>query len=153
MTRANVRDPLEVIVNFRTKVIFLGVLVGCLIGCQQRSAEITDGTPGSLKFGSQTVSDLAIVLHRVNGSSFEQVGFGRTNEAGEFQLVVQGKEEPLQLPPGNYVVTLESLGPPIVFPKEYISAEKSVLKVQWTNSSTRLDLEAPEKLLAPLKNM
>ncbi|MBL8809919.1 MAG: hypothetical protein JNM43_07075 [Planctomycetaceae bacterium] len=139
--------------SIRMKIIFLGVLIGCLIGCQQRSSEIVGGTPGTLKFGNEALADLAVVLHRVNGSSVEQVGFGRTNGAGEFQLVVQGREEPLQLPPGDYVATLESLGPPIVFPKEYCIAEKSVLKVQWTGSSERLNLEAPEKLLAPLKSM
>lgn len=133
--------------------IILGVLLACIAGCQQRSAEITGGTPGTLRFGSQTIGDLVVVLHRGSSTSFEQVGFGRTNDAGEFQLVVQGKEEPLKLPPGDYVVTLESLGPPIAFPKEYVLTDKAVLKVSWTDSSVQLDLQAPEALLAPLNKM
>ncbi len=133
--------------------IILGVLLACIAGCQQRSAEITGGTPGTLRFGSQTIGDLVVVLHRGSGTTFEQVGFGRTNAAGEFQLVVQGKEEPLQLPPGDYVVTLESLGPPIAFPKEYVLADKAVLKVSWTDASSQLDLQAPESLLASLNKL
>lgn len=133
--------------------ILVGVLLGCIAGCQQQSAEITGGTPGTLRFGNQTIGDLVVVLHRGTGTTFEQVGFGRTNSAGEFQLVVQGKEEPLKLPPGDYVVTLESLGPPIPFPKEYVMADKAALKVSWTDSSVQLELQAPETLLAPLKQM
>jgi len=135
------------------KQMILGILLAFIAGCQQRSAEITGGTPGTLRFGSQTIGDLVVVLHRGTGTTFEQVGFGRTSNAGEFQLVVQGKEEPLLLPPGDYVVTLESLGPPITFPKEYIMADNAVLKVSWTDSSAQLDLQAPETLLAPLNKM
>jgi hypothetical protein len=48
----------------------------------------------------------------------------------------------LWLPPGEYRITLESIGPPIQIPKAYTLAESTPLKASWTATDETLKLEA-----------
>lgn len=133
-------------------LLFLGIisiLAGCLSGCGS-SAISRDGSPGSLSFGTQTLSDICVVVHVQDGSEFRSPGFGITNHEGSFHLLRTASQDALKLEPGEYSFTLESLGPQIVFPADYLDPKKPPLKVTWTAEMASLDLRAPEKLLADL---
>lgn len=102
-----------------------------------------------LKFGDAVTSDIVITVQKANGTSFEVVGFGTTQQDGSFVLYKPGAVEPLFLETGTYACTLESVGPPLKLPKEYLEASRSPLKVEWTADSRSLDLNAPAEFLSP----
>jgi hypothetical protein len=122
-----------------TRVFTVGILIGCLLGCSSPTVS-KDGSAGSLSFGTQTLG----------GASFQSIGFGTTDQAGFFHLMKSGGLDPLILEPGDYVFTLESVGPQIQFSEEYLNAELSPLKATWSAESTSLDLKAPEELISAI---
>lgn len=128
----------------------LACLLCCLSGCGSAPAVSREGSHGLLTFGPQTLGDICVVVHRKEGTGFQQQGFGTTDQAGFFHLLKDGGQEPLVLEPGDYSFTLESVGPQIVFPAPYLKPETSPLCVTWTAEMTSLDLQAPEELLAKL---
>jgi len=133
----------------RIRNYFVGILIGCLPGCSSSTVS-QDGSPGSLWFGGETLSDICVVVHCKEGTSFRQVGFGTTDHAGYFHLLAIDGKEALTLEPGGYSFTLESIGPQIAFPDIYLNPETTPLTVTWTADTTSLDLNAPEELLANL---
>ena len=135
----------------RICILTVGILTGCLQGCSSPTVS-KDGSAGSLWFGTETLGDICVVVHRKESTSFQSIGFGTTDQAGFFHLLKTGGQDPLILEPGEYVFTLESVGPQIEFPDEYLNAETSPLKATWSAESTSLDLKAPEELLATLPN-
>ena len=135
--------------TIQIRIHTVGILIGCLLGCSSPMVS-KDGSAGSLGFGTETLGDICVVVHRKDGTSFQSIGFGTTNQAGFFNLLKTGGQDPLILEPGEYVFTLESVGPQIEFPSEYLNAESSPLKATWSAESTSLDLKVPEELLATL---
>ena len=125
------------------------ILVGSLLGCSEPTVS-KDGSIGTLKFGTQTLGDICVVVHKKEGSAFQQLGFGTTDGTGMFFLLKTGGQEALILEPGDYTFTLEPVGPQISFPPVYLQPEKSPLKSTWTADMTSLDLNAPEELLKNL---
>lgn len=118
-----------------------------LSGCSDAPAPATGGTPGTLTFGDGVTSDINITVHRSSAGSFQPIGFGLTDIEGKFILYQTGAAGPLWLEPGDYVFTLESVGPSIAFPKEYLSPQSTPLKLSWTADSTSADLTVSQKLL------
>lgn len=129
-----------------TLAVFL-FLVPLLTGCSDAAAPTTGGTPGSLTFADGVTSDINITVHRNSTGSFQAIGFGLTDVEGKFVLYQTGAAGPLWLEPGDYVFTLESVGPSIAFPKEYLSPQSTPLKLIWTTDSTSADLTVSQKLL------
>ena len=121
--------------------------VSLLSGCSDAPAPATGGTPGTLAFGDGVTSDINITVHRSSAGSFQPIGFGLTDIEGKFILYQTGAAGPLWLDPGDYVFTLESVGPSIAFPKEYLSPQSTPLKLSWTADSTSADLKVSQKLL------
>ncbi|MFO1004274.1 MAG: hypothetical protein U0936_28480 [Planctomycetaceae bacterium] len=132
------------------RIIILSlILTNSLFGCSAPTVS-KDGSTGALKFGTQTLGDICVVVHKQDGSAFQQLGFGTTDGAGKFFLLKSGGQEALILEPGDYSFTLEPVGPQIAFPPIYLQPEKSPLKTTWTADMTSLDLNAPEELLKNL---
>ena len=125
------------------------ILVSSLLGCSEPTVS-KDGSIGTLKFGTQTLGDICVVVHKKEGSAFQQLGFGTTDGTGMFFLLKTGGQEALILEPGDYTFTLEPVGPQIAFPPVYLQSEKSPLKSTWTADMTSLELNAPEELLKNL---
>ncbi|MFO0978767.1 MAG: hypothetical protein U0996_20335 [Planctomycetaceae bacterium] len=123
--------------------------VSLLLGCDSGPSPAKGGTHGTLKFGDAVTSEIVVTVQKANGTSFEVVGFGTTQPDGSFVLYKPGASEPLFLEPGKYSCTLESVGPPVKLPKEFLDASRSPLTVEWTADSKALDLTAPAKILSP----
>jgi hypothetical protein len=121
--------------------------VSMLAGCSDVPAPVTGGTPGTLTFGDGVTSDINITVHRNSAGSFQSIGFGLTDVEGKFILYQTGAAGPLWLDPGDYVFTLESVGPSIAFPKEYLNPQTTPLKLNWTADSKSADLTLSQKLL------
>ncbi len=133
----------------RIGLLNAAIVAACLMGCSSPAIS-RDGSSGSLQFGADTLSDICVVVHKKDGSSFQGAGFGTTDHNGSFHLVNNGGQEALVLEPGDYCFTLESLGPQIVFPADYLKPETTPLKVTWTTDMKSLDLKVPAELLARL---
>lgn len=131
--------------NSILSVFLFNVLL--LSGCSDASAPARGGTPGTLTFGDGVTSDINITVHRNSAGSFQPIGFGLTDVEGKFILYKTGAAGPLWLEPGDYVFTLESVGPSIEFPKEYLSPQSTPLMLNWTADSTSADLTVSQKLL------
>jgi len=125
------------------RFLSLGMLV-LFLGCGPRPT--TGGTPGTFQYGGLPRVDVQIQLHRQ--PSQEHVGFGVTTADGKFQLISPDAKGPLFLSPGEYSITLESVGTdPVLFPTEYTSPTTTPLRHVWSASDTSLDIQIPAPTL------
>lgn len=120
-----------------------------VVGCDRSPAPAAGGTSGTLKFGDQVTSDIMITIHRKSNGAFESIGFGTTQSDGTFVLYKPGAAEPLYLAPGDYCGTLESVGPPVRLPQEYLDPSQSPMTFAWALESDTLNLNAPQMILMP----
>lgn len=124
-----------------------GLLVATvfLAGCGE--SPVTGGTSGVLRDTAQPLAEMQVTIHRQESGEWQPLGTGVTAADGTFELVTMGAQGPLQLEPGDYRCTLESMGSPARIPVEYTHANTSPLLADWSESSTRLDLTLPVKLM------
>lgn len=111
-----------------------------LSGCG--TAAISGGTTGSLSSAGNALGDIQITAYQNERGNVQQVGFAVTAADGTFALVRNGAAGALNLEPGEYCFTLESVGAPVVIPDEYLHADKTPLKLNWASGS-KLDFEIP----------
>jgi hypothetical protein len=125
---------------------YIAFVILCLLfqaGCSQSPALVEGGTAGSLLAGETPVPDVEVKIYAAGDST--PLGFGATNHEGKFRLVSPKGEGPLWLSPGDYVFTLESLGPvPPPLSPAYASALKTPLKATWKSSDQSFDLKIPK---------
>jgi len=115
-----------------------------LFGCGTGGVNpVTGGTPGILHSGSDALSEIQITIHQMEGGTANAVGFAVTGSDGSFELVTNGAQGPLILNPGEYCCTLESVGAPVVIPADYAAPGSTPLKVAWSGTDERLDLNIP----------
>lgn len=129
------------------RIFVVTVLAAVLAGCGSGTTSAQGGTPGKLTFGSNVSSDIRITIYHSVAGGFQELGFANTTGDGSFVLYNSGATEPLWLEPGDYVFTLESIGPPVQFPKDFLKPESTPLKVNWTSEMDSINLETPEELL------
>ncbi len=135
----------------RSRSIAMVVLAAALAGCGVRP--ITGGTKGVLRVDGKFVSDLQVTVHQLAGGSLHAVGFGVTANDGSFRLVKNNATGPLWLTPGDYRITVESVGAPIRIANEYARADATPLKVSWSARDDRLNLDvsnSPERAVQAL---
>ena len=128
-------------------MLVAGVGVMMFAGCGPRPTP--GGTAGRLTSGGLPLSEVQLTIHGVEGSEFRALGIAVPSSDGEFRLVTMEARGPLLLTPGEYRCTLESLGAPVVIPPEYTSPATTPWKIEWSDSSQLLQLEAPP--LRPLR--
>jgi hypothetical protein len=119
-------------------VALLLVLSGC-----GGAEPTTGGTQGVLHAGPASLSEIQVTIHQLQGNMFRPIGFGVPGADGGFCLVTNGATGPLVLLPGEYRCTLESVGAPVEIPAEYLKADTSPLKVTWSASDQKLDIDVP----------
>lgn len=119
----------------------LAALLLLSTGCSDTPASAVGGTAGKLLLGSETTREIMVHIGRRTGNTTAELGFGVTDDAGEFQLLLPGAHGPLHLPPGEYVVWLESIGPPVRLPKDCMSPERSTLKLTCSDPARLPDLQ------------
>jgi hypothetical protein len=125
----------------RCFLYFLLTCAAVLSGCS-RNHSVAGGTRGVLRRASNGLREVQIHVHRVGES--EPIGFGVSTEGGAFELYQPGARGPLHLAPGDYVFTLESVGPePIPLPRETSDPQRTPLRKTWTTSDGELQLDLP----------
>lgn len=122
------------------------VLVACLlcsglvIGCGPQPTR--PGTEGKLLISGEPVGEILMHIYKMDAGQAAEVGFGETKSDGSFRLFTNSARGPLVLSPGDYVVTLESSGTPLVIPPEFQKPESTSLKKTWSASDSTLELDA-----------
>jgi hypothetical protein len=117
------------------------VSAASLAGCG-RSRGVQGGTPGVLRSAQGGLSEVQIQVHRAD--DLQVIGLAVTSAGGAFELVQPQAAGPLQLPPGEYVFTLESMSAvPLRLPPKTMNAKQSPLRKSWTASDTQLELVVP----------
>jgi hypothetical protein len=111
-------------------VLLFAVVI--LSGCGVKP--VTGGTRGTLSSSGNPLSDVQITLFR--NDKGELYSFGSGQYSRWRQLVTNGAMGPLDLEPGEYSCTLESVGAPIVIPEEYLRSDTTPLKLDWKNEET-----------------
>lgn len=92
--------------------------------------------------GSNGLREVQLNVHRVG--EWRPIGFGVSREGGTFELYQPRARGPLHLTPGDYVFTLESVGPePIQLPRETSDPQRTPLQKTWTSSDVALELVLP----------
>jgi hypothetical protein len=114
--------------------LFLALMPGC------GPAPITGGTSGVLTTHGNPIQDVQVVVY--SAISGERVGYAVTGTDGSFELIAANTSGPLELRPGSYVVTLESVGAPTDLPRSYLDAESTPLRIDW-DAQDRLELNVP----------
>lgn len=116
-------------------------LATVLGGCGLRS--VAGGTAGELRVGGEPLSDIRVGLYR--DEETEPIGFAVTGNDGSFRLLQIDADGPLQLEPGVYRCTLESVGAPVTVPREFLSPEQTPLRVTWNEDDEPFTIEVPTK--------
>ncbi len=113
-----------------------------LSGCGAMPTQVVGGTAGSLTAGELPIPDFEIKVYKAG--STVPLGLGTTGKDGTFQLMEPKGGSPLWLAPGEYVFTLESLGPvPPPLSPAYMNATKTPLKVNRKAADQSLELKIP----------
>lgn len=121
--------------------------ISLIVGCGERN--VTGGTPGTLTIAGEKLPEIRLDFHRIEGDKIETVGFAVTNAAGEFRLLKPGATGKLYLPDGEYRITIESIGPEINLPVEYLAPKLTPLQLSWKSSTPELKLDVSPPSVAP----
>lgn len=119
----------------------VALLICATAGCGVGS--VAGGTKGKLLADSVPLGDVQVTVHQINQGSTEPIGFAVTAPDGSFELVTNGAQGPLWLSAGEYRCTLESVGAPVLLPKQYLDADTTPLKVVWSETDSSLELKIP----------
>lgn len=123
-----------------TLLTAIGILAGC--GAPQ---PVTGGTRGLLHARNGTVADIEVTVYRADAA--EIFGVGVSGADGWFELRNRTASAAIRLAPGDYAVTLRSVGPdPVPIPRKFAARETTPLVIEWSAESDVLDLELPGPL-------
>ncbi len=132
--------------NMRREAAAVLILIAILpLGCGPRA--VVGGTAGMLRAGGQPLSEVQVTVHQSEAGGWQPIGFGVATTDGSFELVTNGARGPLALAPGEYRCTLESVGAPVRLASDLTQPSTTPLKVVWSASDSRLNLEIPTQPL------
>ena len=106
---------------------------------------VLGGTHGLLHSNGTPLRDIEVTLYQQDGSDWRRVGSGVSQPDGSFELVQPAATGSLFLGPGEYRITLHSVGTETVeFPAEFTDPAKTPLQQVWTEQDVALDLDVPQ---------
>ncbi len=117
--------------------VFL-LLSACVVGCGPSG--ITGGTPGLLMSDGNPIRDVEVSMY--SSEAAERIAYAVTGSDGSFRLVRADSGGSLNLQPGSYTVTLESVGAPTDLPAVYRDRRSTPLQVTWRQGE-RIELNVP----------
>ncbi|MBI1346417.1 hypothetical protein GC163_09010 [bacterium] len=113
------------------------------VGCSDNPG-VTGGTTGCVTVAdSPPLADLRLAVHSDGGGDDRPIGFGVTNATGCFELFTPGARQALWLEPGDYRITVETIGPDVVIPAEFTTAKSTPLVITWPTDDQALALQLP----------
>ncbi|MFO0901405.1 MAG: PepSY domain-containing protein [Pirellulales bacterium] len=125
-----------------TAVMVAAAFLATSVGCGgPRPTE--GGAAGRLHSRGAGLSEIQVTVHRAEGGGFAPLAIAVPQPDGAFRLVTPDGKGPVELTPGEYRCTLESIGAPVFIPPELTKPETTPLKVNWLASDSLLDLDVP----------
>ncbi len=99
------------------RLLICGLLAVGISGCG--GSGVAGGTTGTLRIDGRGLPEIQLRLYQARADDFVEAGFGVTVADGRFELLQPAARGALWLSPGDYRVTLESIGPPLQIPAEF----------------------------------
>lgn len=119
-------------------LVILAILVG---GCSQ-APELPGGTRGTVRIDGKPLAEIQVTLFREPAEA--PVAFAITRSDGQFELRALGTLEAAWLTPGEYRVTVESVGEHTIhWPAEYRDPRQTPLRQIVIDRHTALQIELP----------
>jgi hypothetical protein len=128
--------------------LWIGVVVLMMfgfIGCGPNP--VVGGTRGVLLADGAPVADVQVSVYQPEEGSWQPIGFADTASDGTFRLLLNEARGPLQLDEGQYRFTLQSVGAPLVIPRELSAVETTPLQASWSGDEPQLTLNLKQKLV------
>ena len=110
---------------------------------------VVGGTSGVLLAGGEPLADVQLTVYAARDGAWQPIGFADTSADGQFRLLLNEARGPLELEPGDYRFTLQSVGAPVVIPQALARVEATTLQTTWTGNETQLTLTLPTRLAQP----
>lgn len=105
-------------------------LIGFITGCSDDAVPIDGGTAGKLTSDGKAMSQMELTFYSDSPFSGSPVAYGAVQNDGAFELVDAPRTEAIELEPGDYRVTVESLGADVEIPKQYSDPSKTTLRLK-----------------------
>jgi hypothetical protein len=126
---------------------YLGLSASFLIlttasGCEPKGVE--GGTKATVTVAGEPVIDVRVKVFSMQAGKPVEVGFAVSRADGKLEFVQPVAQGPLLLEPGEYRITAEPVGAPLVLPEEYGNPETTPLRIAMPASDgITLTLPAP----------
>ena len=111
-------------------------------GCRSAASATEPGTPGILTLADQPCADFEVRVYRAGQSA--PLGVGLTGLDGRFGLINPDGAGPCWLTPGEYKVSIESIGPgALELPSTYSDPQNTPLNITWKAEDSQLTIALP----------
>ncbi|HEY1066849.1 MAG TPA: hypothetical protein VGE52_12090 [Pirellulales bacterium] len=118
--------------------------LGGIAGCRRGPKPVEGGTRGVVRAGAVPLREVRVTVYPQADATATELGHAVTAPDGSFALVKPQAAGPLFLPPGEYRITLESVGAePLRFSPAIGDRRKSPLVVTHRDETALLDVNAP----------
>ncbi len=141
--RAHVEPPRNHAIPARLATATLLMTALLTSGCGGETS-VQGGTRGVVLVGGTALPEIQVTIHKGTGADAFPIGFGITRDDGQIELLATEATGPLWLPSGEYGCTVESIGPPLEFPRDYRDPAKTPLKITWTEGDQPFQLDIPD---------
>ena len=108
------------------------ILLFSLSGCGSNKLE--QGTEAAITVAGEPVVDIRVNVFSVKDGQPAELGFAVSQADGKLKFVKPKASGPLELGPGDYRFTVETVGAPLVIPKEYGDPAMTPLQITLSSS-------------------
>lgn len=130
------------VVGPKLALLCVGLCVLQMLGCGSAGSLPSSGTPGILTSADQPVAEFELKIYESGQST--PLGIGVTGLDGRFQLSKPDGTGGCQLAPGEYYVSVVSIGAALLkLPASYGDPQKTPLKIKWKAEDSELKIALP----------
>lgn len=123
-------------------LLCVGLCVLTMSGCGSTGSAPSSGTLGILTSADHPVAEFELKIYPAGEST--PLGVGVTGLDGRFQLSKLDGTGGCRLPPGEYHISVVSIGPALLkLPASYGDPQKTPLRIKWKAEDTELKISLP----------
>lgn len=109
-------------------------------GCT-KDGSVRGGTTGRVTVGGEPFPEIQVTVFRGEPKDALKLGFGVTGMDGRVELLAEEATGPLWLIPGEYLVTVESIGPTLAIPRDCLDVKRTPLRMTIGTVSSEFTLD------------
>lgn len=126
--------------SFRRLCAIVLAAVTVVSGCTKDDS-VRGGTTGRVTMGGEPFPEIQVTVFRGEPNDALKLGFGVTGMDGRVELLAEEATGPLWLIPGEYLVTVESIGPTLAIPRDCLDVKRTPLRLTIGEDSTEFTLD------------